>query len=72
MEPDPPRPNRDVDAGAPQRGHGATSEGVVPPGAEPVDPGPEHDPTTSREAFEREMAEQGRSDEAQNVGDHIE
>lgn len=37
-----------------------------------ADANPEHDDTTSREAFEREMAEQGRSDEAARRGDHIE
>ncbi len=29
------------------------------------------DDTTSREAYEREMAEQGRSDEAADVGDQM-
>lgn len=37
----------------------------------PPEPGPEHDPTTSREAYEREMAERGRSQEAERHGDHI-
>lgn len=54
-----------------QAGHGATSERAADADA-PADPGPEHDETTSREAFEREMAEQGRSDEASQYGDHIE
>lgn len=49
---------------------------VAPTGAgsgpSAADANPEHDDTTSREAFEREMAEQGRSDEAAQHGDHIE
>jgi hypothetical protein len=32
---------------------------------------PEHDDTTSREAYELEMAEEGRSEEAGHHGDHI-
>ena len=39
------------------------------PAAAEVDP--EHDEVTSREAVEREMAEEGRSDEAGRLGDHI-
>lgn len=30
------------------------------------------DDTTAREAYEREMAERGRSDEARDVGEHLE
>jgi hypothetical protein len=32
---------------------------------------PEHDDTTSREAYELEMAEEGRSEEAGRHGDQI-
>lgn len=51
---------------------GSTSEGALEAELTPAAPGPEHDDTTSREAFEREMAEEGRSDEAARYGDHIE
>jgi hypothetical protein len=37
-----------------------------------VEQNPEHDDVTSREAYERQMAEEGRSDEAGRRGDHIE
>jgi hypothetical protein len=40
-------------------------------GAAAAERDPEHDETTSREAYEREMAEEGRSDEAGRHGDHI-
>lgn len=53
-----------------------------PPAAgDPADDDPEavyerstagRDPVTRREAFEQEMADQGRSDEAGDVGEHIE
>lgn len=31
-----------------------------------------NDETTEREAFEQEMSDEGRSEEARHVGDHIE
>jgi hypothetical protein len=51
---------------------GATSQREREAERAPADPGPEHDPTTAREAFEREMAERDRTDEASRHGDHIE
>lgn len=60
------------DARRPKDGSGATAGREREQESIPVEPGPEHDPTTSREAFEIEMAQRGRSDEAQQHGDHIE
>lgn len=73
-------PERVADDRTPQDGspseqgirEGATSERALEAELTPAAPGPQHDDTTSREAFEREMAEEGRSDEAAQYGDHIE
>jgi hypothetical protein len=70
MDPEPS--DESADTAGPDDASGATSARERERESIPADPGPEHDPTTAREAYEIEMAQRGRSDEAQHQGDHIE